>query len=548
MSAGVRVRWYDQAIGLLIAALYVVLLVKTAPTLGYARDEGFYFSAAQSYASWFQELWDSPKQAVTRVAVDRVWSANHEHPALAKSAFAISWLVFYKKWHLFAEEGTSFRFPGMVSAGAALWILYLWGARARSREVGLGAALAFALMPRVFYHSHLDCFDIPITTMWLACSYGYWRSIQGGGLRWAVLTGILFGLALSTKHNSWFLPIAFVIHTVWMHVGLLRHDLRAGTFRIPTALLFMAILGPLVFYATWPWIWFDTGARLNDYVGFHMGHEYYNMEFFGQTYWKPPMPRTYPWVMTAATVPIITLVCMLIGLGHFVWERRRRPLEMQGEAVTGTLWIVGIFINYAPWLSSSTPIFGGTKHWITAYPFLALFAGEGIRWVLRWAAESKMWVLSHPVWGRALIGLACAASPLVQTLRSHPWGLSNYTPLVGGAAGAASLGLNRGFWGFTTGSVLPWINEHAPRGASVYIHDTAYQSWEMFVRDGRVRNDLRVSYSPADGNYGIYHHEQHMEGVECQYWVSYGTAAPARIPLFDGVPVVWVYERPGTRR
>ncbi|MBI5536273.1 MAG: glycosyltransferase family 39 protein [Deltaproteobacteria bacterium] len=563
MSDAKRFRWFDWLIGLTIAALYVVLLVKTAHTLGYARDEGFYFSAAESYAAWFEQLWAHPKEAITRAVVDRSWAANHEHPALAKSAFALSWMLFYKKWHLFAEEGTSFRFPGMLSGGMVLLILYVWGTRARSRAAGLGAALAFALIPQVYYHSHLDCFDIPIVAAWLACAYAYWRSLTGGGIRWAIMTGLLFGLALDTKHNSWFLPIAFVLHTLLLHVGSYGKELRAGTLRIPAALPAMAILGPVVFYALWPWIWNDTGARLEGYIAFHMGHEYYNMEFFGHTYWKPPMPRGYAWVMTAATVPVITLACMMIGILRPILARVRSGVEStwQGGArlvsrlpvleddrfqgMTTLLWLLCIFINYSAWLSSSTPIFGGTKHWITAYPFMALFAGQGFAWALEQARKSALPVLSHRVLGPVLIGAACVSAPLVETLRSHPFGLSTYTPLVGGNAGGATLGLNRGFWGYQTGSVLPWLNQHAGPGASVSIHDTAYQSWEMFVRDGRARRDLRVAWSPADCDFGIYHHEQHMEGVEYQYWVAHGTTAPAYIPLYDGVPVVWVYARPG---
>ena len=79
---------------------------------------------------------------------------------------------------------------------------------------------------------------------------------------------------------------------------------------------------------------------------------------------------------------------------------------------------------------------------------------------------------------------------LVTTARSHPWGLSAYVPLVGGAPGAATLGLNRTFWGYTTASAAPWINEHAPREARVYAHDTLGASWDQLVRDGVLREDL----------------------------------------------------------
>ena len=538
-------RWWDYAIALGIAALYVVLLLNTVGTLGYARDEGFYFSAAESYGRWFELLVRAPKEALTRAAVDRAWSINHEHPALAKSAFALSWLLLHKKWHLFPMEGTAFRFPGMLSAGLVLFILYLWGTRARSRAAGIAAALGFALMPRAFYHAHLDCFDIPIVAAWVACAYAYWRSLTGGGLRWAIATGVLFGLALNTKHNSWFLPITFVAHPVLLQVPSLRKELRTGTSRIPAALLAMALIGPLLFWATWPWIWNDTAQRLEGYVAFHMGHEYYNMEFLGVTYWKPPMPRGYAWVMTAATVPLITLVCAAAGMVTIAASKLRGGSERAHEGMTALLWLLAIGVNYAAWLSTSTPIFGGTKHWMTAYPFLALFAGAGLDWVLSKARQSGVPVIAHKVAGPVLIGAACVASPLAQTLRSHPWGLSNYTPLVGGAAGGATLGLNRGFWGFTTGAVLPWLNQHAGHGETICLHDTAWASWDMLVRDGRVRRDLRTTMSPADASIGLYHHEPHMQGVEYQYWVAHGTSTPVHVPLYDGVPVIWILARPG---
>jgi hypothetical protein len=36
-----------------------------------------------------------------------------------------------------------------------------------------------------------------------------------------------------------------------------------------------------------------------------------------------------------------------------------------------------------------------------------------------------------------------------------------------------------------------------------------------------------------------------MQRVEYQLWVDYGTIAPATIGANDGVPIVWVYARPG---
>ncbi len=102
------------------------------------------------------------------------------------------------------------------------------------------------------------------------------------------------------------------------------------------------------------------------------------------------------------------------------------------------------------------------------------------------------------------------------TLHSVPWGLSFYTPLVGGAPGAASLGLNRTFWGYTTGALQGFINQRAPRHGNVYVHDTALQSWEMLRVDGRIRADLRGTLAIPGSALALYHHEPHMRRVEYQ--------------------------------
>ncbi len=540
-------RLFDAALALLLGGAYVALLLATVKNLGYARDEGFYFQAAKSYGAWFDELLRDPAHAMERATVDRYWATNSEHPAFAKSLFALSEKYLYERWQLFAEQGTAFRFPGMLLAGVAVSVTYLWGKRVSGRLAGAVAALGFAMMPNVFYHSHLDCFDVPVAAMWLVTTWAYFRSLDGGGLRWAIATGVLYGLLLCTKHNAWLLPPALVLHVVLSRGFGFARDLERGRARVPVALLAMATLGPPVFYATWPWLWHDTAKRLAAYAAFHMGHEYYNMEFLGRTYWKPPFPHLYAPVMTAATVPFVTLLLFCIGLAaSFV--RSRVGSQRIPDRSTMLLWLLSIVVSYAPWLSSGTPIFGGTKHWITAYPFLCLFAGAGFALT----AEKLSALLPERLrrLGVAESGLlfSVAAAPIAITLHSHPWGLSAYTPLVGGAPGAATLGLNRTFWGYTTGAVTGFLNRAAPRGASVYYHDTAAPSWDMLLTDGRLRRDLRGAYAIAGSTLALYHHEPHMARVEYQIWVDYGTVAPAYVGAYDGVPVIWIYARPEAKR
>jgi hypothetical protein len=552
-AASGRHHFADHVIGAALAVVYLVVLVKTAHNLGYARDEGFYFRAASSYAAWFEQLLRDPAAAFHRATVDSYWSNNHEHPALVKTLFGLSWSLLYKKWHLFSEEGTSYRFGGMCFGAGGLWLIYLWGARARSRTVGLVAALLFAFMPRVFYHAHLDCFDVPIAVMWTLCAYCYWRSLENFDLGWAIATGVVFGLTLNTKHNSWILPPALVLHALLSRGGFIWRGLRRGQLRAPPALVGMAAIGPFVFFALWPWIWFDTVDRLKAYAQFHLHHDYYNIVFLGETYWRAPSPRGYTLFMTAATVPAVTLLLFLVGAASRA-KVKLSPLFSRGAPdhdarSTDLLWAICLAVQYAPWiLSTEIPIFGGTKHWFTAYPFLCLFAGVGFeRIAQRIRALAGDTILAR-VPARALdvaLGATVLAAPLAETAHSHPWGLSNYTPLVGGASGAATIGLNRQFWGFTTGAVTDWLNQHVSPGQTVYIHDTAGESWDMLHRDGRLLPHVGAAWAIPGSSFALYHHEEHMETVEYQIWAAYGTATPVHLGVYDGVPIIYVYAKPG---
>jgi 4-amino-4-deoxy-L-arabinose transferase-like glycosyltransferase len=552
-----RERALDALIFVGLAAAYLVWLLNTTKDLGYTRDEGFYFHAAQTYGRWFRLLWAEPAQALQPAVVDQYWQENHEHPAFMKSLFWASQRLL--EGPVFQERGTAYRFPAMLLSALAVATTFAWGRRTLGRAGGIVAAAFFALMPRVFFHSHLSCFDLPIVALWLFTAYAYYRSVDSPGVGWAILTSVFYGLSLNTKHNAWFLPLALVVHAL-VHNGFdLRRPFRWRPLRPPLALVLMLLVGPLILYGTWPWIWHDTFDRLREYVKFHMQHVYYNMEFLGETYFRPPFPRSYAWLMTLATVPGITLASALLGAGvsfRRYWVSRggwasdkRGATAPTGEAAPrhshwALLWLLCILVSYAPWISNRTPIFGGTKHWLSAYPFVALFAGQGFVWLReviasRWSAERTSPRLAL---GWAL-GAVMLVGPALMTWHSHPWGLSAYTPIVGGAPGAATLGLNRSFWGYTTGAVVAFLNEAAAPGDRVFVHDTAIDSFRMLQKDGRLRSNIKPWWTVTGSKLALYHHEQHMSRVEHMIWVDYGTVQPAHVGAFDGVPVIWVYQR-----
>jgi hypothetical protein len=572
-----RIGWRDHVLGAVLGLVYVAWLLATARSLGFPRDEGVYFRAGAAYWGWWHSLLEHGAQALDRGAIDAAFGQNPEHPALMKTLFGFSGWLFHEKWHVFSDASTAMRLPGMLTAGMAIWVTYVFGARAWSRTAGLVAAILFPLMPRVFFNAHLACFDVPITAMWILCIYVHWRAIDTRRLGFVLAAGIVFGLTLETKHNAWVLPFVFVPHAFFVHRHAVWRALKAGRLSIPGSLVSMAVLGPIVLVALWPRLWSDTLDRLAWWFHFHLHHDYYNIEFLGKNYFGPPSPKSYLPVMVLATVPAVTLLLFAIGAidrGEVAFRRlrawalrvgaragvrlrvglarRSETSPTAGERVPGDpretdlLLALSILGAIGPFFLSETPIFGGTKHWMPAYPALALFAGRGFDLVVV-AMRRGFPALAGPRLVAAQAGLvACvAAAPLAETAHSHPFGLSAYVPLVGGTAGGADLGLNRQFWGFTTQTAAErFLNPKAPRGSTVFILDTTWDAWSRMQEEGRVRRDLRAVGAPGEARFSLVQHELHMSEVDYSIWVAYGVDAPVYVVTHDGVPIVSVYERP----
>jgi 4-amino-4-deoxy-L-arabinose transferase-like glycosyltransferase len=557
-----KVGWRDHVIGALLASAYIAWLLATVRSLGFARDEGMYFRAASTYWRWFDVLFTHPSDAFKQPLIDSIWSDNHEHPPLVKDLFAFSWHFLHEKWHVFTDASTAYRFPGIVMTGATLWLTYLFGARAYSRQAGIVAALLFALMPRVFYNGHLACFDLPIVCMWTWSIYVYWRTQVEGGWLWAIGAGVVFGLTLATKHNAWILPGVFVPHALFVNYRTPLRGLLTGRLSV---LFVMAVLGPSVCYAMWPWLWHDLWARLEWWVAYHNEHVYYNMEFFHVTYFSAPSPRLYMPVMILATVPTVTIALFVTGVVlrgkvHYervvAWIRARARAdatslpEFPENGEPDLLFLLAFGAAISPWiLFVKYPIFGGTKHWLPAYPFLCLFAGYGFDRVCIAMKRTLAEVARFRDDPRLLLGAQAAlfvtvlAAPLAVTAHSHPFGLSSYVPLVGGTAGGADLGLNRQFWGFTTQSLEPYFEANAPRGATVYFHDTLWDSWARMIDEKRLRPDLRGVGSIAEAEFAMVQIERHMLEVEYNEWSVFGTDIPDYVLTHDGVPIIDVYRR-----
>lgn len=532
------------------------LLAATAPAQGIGRDEAIYLVAGESYASFWAGLARSPSRAIRDL--DHQFEVNCEHPALAKTIYGASHAVLAERlgWtgHVQGARCGAFLFGALLSALLA-WTGF--------ELAGLGGALLapalFWAVPRHFYDGHPAALDLPVCALWLAAVLAYRRTLRpardgGEALRRAALAGLTFGLALSVKHNAWALPPLLALH--WGAARLLagRGAAAPGLARLPLAFPAMLLLGPLVLLASWPWLWHDTAARLGAYVAFHLEHENYSWQYLGVILREPPFPVAYPFVVTALTVPAAVLGVYAGGFAHAAW-RLRSSLRLRSSATASDelLFLLNALFPIALIAWPTVPHFGGVKHWLPAMPFLALLGARALV-----SCGRALWPARGGAVTAALALLALTPAAWA-TAHVHPYGTAAYNELAGGAPGAASLGMQRQYWGDAAVGALDELNAHAAPGARVWFQETAHLAMRAWQRDGRLRQDLRWEPGPERADVVLWHFHQEFRDKEFRTWSALlpsapgagafpAGPAPVAVVALDEVPLVTVYARPGAWR
>jgi len=547
----------DHLIGLVLAAGYLAFLIGTSPDVGVPRDESFYFHAADRAGDWWLGLLDPEVASFSKAEIDQGFEYNHEHPVLMKSLFGLSHHVLHDTLGVVEHHITAYRIPTMLMAALALWLAHLLGVMIRSRTAGICAALCLAFMPRVFFHAHLACFDAPVTFTTLLIAFCYFKAARSR--RWAIACGIALGLGMATKLNTFFVPftllgVAIIDCWTWKR--------RHGALRVPAGqrgpltyyawiAVSMVVLGAAVFFAHWPWLWYETVDRIRFYVSFHARHVHYPVDYLGHLYFKPPFPLHFPFVYSVLTIPVGILVAGVVGTvvaTRSAWRQLKdapiagaaQPDRRSAEVFLLACLAVPVLVIALPY----TPIFGGTKHWMPAMPFFAVLGGIGIERI------------AHGIWPTARAGalqlraaalaglIAAPAAWATVTYGAH--GPAYYNALAGGASGGADLGMPRNFWGFSSVEVLDELDQMAEKGALAWWHNATGGAVGAYKRDGLLRKDIRYTgdWTAPYSNWAVYHDHREKLPEELDVWRSYGTDWPVTGYFLDGVQIIGVYRRP----
>lgn len=472
----------NQVIAAVLFVASFALLAGTAAHYGITYDEPVYLGLGQRHAQWFSDLWSSIRAGdiitpFSAKALDMAWYAGKdEQPPLVKVTAGLGqrWLTPV------LGEWAAMRLPSILLFAIAVTGLFLLCAPPWGRIAGLFAALSLLLMPRVFADAHYAALDAPVAALSVVTVITFLRMAEQDSWRWAAGAGVVFGLALLTKLNAFFLPIIVI---PWAVLCARR--------ALPKAALALFVIGPAVFFIGWPWLWHAPLGRLANYLAFHLRHYPVDVFYLGKMYHYAPWH--YPWVLTAVTTPTLILVLSLIGLINLAGART--PQQEQRQVIALVLAMgagVSLLFSSLPF----APKYNGVRLFLPAFPFIAGLAGAGLGLVTgalrsalaRWRSGER----AHLGRGSAAaLAFVLLVPSLLGVTATHPHQLAYYNALVGGPVGARARGFETIYWGGVYLDALGDFNR-LPPDATLYITPPGVVSLLVFYqRAGMLRQDLR---------------------------------------------------------
>ncbi len=453
------------------------------------------------------------------------------HPPLSDILSSIFNRVLFGKLRLI-NDIDAYRVYGVLLASLLVGLVFYWADKVYGRLAAFVSAISLALYPLFWSEMHFNTEkDVPETVYWSFMLFCVWKGITEKKIKWIIGSGILFGLALGTKFNIFFIP--FVIFP-WLVVYLLRQkrNLIPGYLKkiflggIPAALI-----GVVIFFASWPYLWPDPIERVQQVFRFYrrLGvASNPDLRYFG-----PFGISTYPTQWILYTTPIIILTLSIIGI-FFVFRRFKR--EKDNVSLLFLLWLV-IPVARISWHDAS--IYGGIRQIMEYVPAMAILAGLGASSLYKFVKLRALKIL-------ILLFIVIGFFNLTLKLHEiHPNENQFFNVLIGGLKGAKEKDFS--FWGFTLGAPyregIEWINDHAETGSDVvFAYELIPNIPRLWVRPGLSLNNGSRSGYLQNGEYAI---SLRYQGIEDRSY--YDTYLDKYInPVFtadvDGVSVLNVWK------
>jgi len=556
----------DRIPGIALAVGVFLILFATLDDPGVTWDEAYpNFDAAKRQAEWFRLLFKG-EDAFSRETIDQYWFTTSDHPSFPRTCAAFSQLIFGG----ILDEITAYRLPSAVLFSILIGTVFFWC----RRHIGPGAAwvsaLCLAMMPRVFGDAHLFSLDAHIMCWWIWVLFTAAAAVEGRCSVW--IAGLVYAVAFATKLHAVFLPPVLIL---WLGLICVKNEnrwffVRRGLMLAGAA----AVLTPLVYLGTQPWLWHDTAIRIYerffDYAQKTTVHPI-GLWYFGQRYLNDT-PWHYPCVMTLFTVP--TGILILIGLGMGTgWRREsagpinptltlpnlgegspsRVSARIGGDAEGGEvtpptgpmlprrpLILLGALFPLVVVMLPMAQGYDGVRLFLPAFPCFAVLAGYGYQFILNRVNRLKA-PRNQKMLLCVLIATGALAPAFLDIIRIHPCQLSYFNFLCGGLPGAQRLGMESTYWcDALTRPFVEEINRIVPPGAKMRPLSMNYAVIGYWQERGVLSPDIVYDCDPPYDFHLLQCRQGMFVGVE---WYLYRNAKPLLVQVRDGVPLFMLFGR-----
>ncbi len=366
--------------------------------------------------------------------VRNTFGGNPDHPPLARwilGAFSKSLDPVRLLW-TGAPDPTGLNIVGARAASAAAFgiTVALLGHFVRKRHgyhAGWAAAISYSFLPHVFGHAHLAALETILNLFWLISILSWIRWFEKTSMKRALWAGAMTGMVCSTKIQGW-------LTFPWIMAVLMspRFSWRERFFGV-----IAAFTVPLWWFASWPWMWYESATRLKGYFLSSVERTHLNVLYFGQVYQDDRLPWHYSLLQWYAAVPPIVLVLAIIGF----LKVAKRPLK--GADFLLALIPCGILLLF------SLPItrYDMDRLFLVQWSSVAVLAGIGFEQV----RHSRVFV-RWPLWSLRILAVVLTISLSYPCLKLSP--LSYVSPLAGGLKSFETWGMDTNYWGDAVDSTL----------------------------------------------------------------------------------------------
>ncbi len=451
-------------------------------------------------------------------------SSDSGHPPLNGILAALTNKIFYQHLGIMGDIESHHLFI-VIAATVLVFVVSIFAYELYGVTASIVAGVCLSLYPLFFAESHFNIKDPPETAFIGLTIWAFWNSLNKKSWRWVVVAAFTSALALGTKFNVLFLPVIIGPYLFVRYFGDIVKFFKKplSTVRsIPKLYMFALVASPfivlLIFFGTWPYLWFDlwgnTASILKFYKDIGTGGIYQPQ------YLAIGGINTYPVYWIIITTPPVMLVLTTLGIIYSLKNIRY-------YRYTPLLILLWFFVPIIRISLPGTSVYGGIRQIMEYIPAMAMLSGIGAHYCVEFFKLQSKKTRSAAIVFVTLLGM------LLPIVTYHPNENVYFNFLVGGLSGAREKNIpsSGNSFGNAYYQAVQWINQNVENGAELSL----IQGTLTNIPNLYVRPDIKLwnGYWSAIDREGEYLIELTYDGVVTSYQYAWDYAEKFLEPVYE---------------